>query len=210
MRLSFLPMRARFLLHLLCLAGLANAAYAQGIRPGASARGGATAGRAGAARGGATGAGTANRGGTGASSGPRQYRSNTQLGDAIIQIDPETKSIVIVTGEDTHREMVGVIRELDKPKPQVLIKVVFLEVTYNKGYDVGVEGSYTFNFKNPVNTPSNTQNVVNTVNNGVPLGTVASTSNPASPTVTTTATTNAALTTLGNSASTLSQFGLAA
>ena len=31
-------------------------------------------------------------------------------------------------------------RDLDKPKPQVLIKVVFLEVTYNKGSDVGVEG----------------------------------------------------------------------
>ena len=27
----------------------------------------------------------------------------------------------------------------------MLIKVVFLEVTYNKGFDVGVEGNYTFN-----------------------------------------------------------------
>jgi hypothetical protein len=41
-----------------------------------------------------------------------------------------------------------VIATLDKPKPQVLIKVVFLEVTYNKDSDIGVEGSSTFNLKN--------------------------------------------------------------
>jgi general secretion pathway protein D len=29
---------------------------------------------------------------------------------------------------------------MDRPKPQVLIKVIFLEVTYNNGYDVGLEG----------------------------------------------------------------------
>jgi general secretion pathway protein D len=31
------------------------------------------------------------------------------------------------------------------PKPQVLIKVVFLQVTYNNGYDVGIEGGITKN-----------------------------------------------------------------
>jgi general secretion pathway protein D len=38
-----------------------------------------------------------------------------------------------------------VISNLDRPKPQVLIKVVFLEATYRKGSDVGIEGSYTKN-----------------------------------------------------------------
>src|SRR5204863_1162680 len=35
-----------------------------------------------------------------------------------------------------------VISNLDRPKPQVLIKVVFLEVTRNDSLDFGVEGSY--------------------------------------------------------------------
>ena len=66
-----------------------------------------------------------------------------------MQVDPETRSLVIVTDEDTHKELAKVIQNLDKPKPQVLIKVVFLEVTYNKDSDIGVEGSYTFNLKSP-------------------------------------------------------------
>jgi type II secretion system protein D len=216
-------MRVPFFLHLLCLAALATAAHAQGIRPGGSARG-ATTGRGGIARpGGATGAGTANRGGTGASaSGPRQYRSNTQLGDAIIQIDPETKSVIIVTDEDTHREMVNVIRELDKPKPQVLIKVVFLEVTYNKGYDVGVEGGYTVNLKNPFTSPANTSTTVtNTPGTSPSSSTTTINSNGSTVTntfpvnTTTVSNTNlanqlAAGTTLGTSFANGSNFGLAA
>ena len=34
---------------------------------------------------------------------------------------------------------------LDRPKPQVLIKVVFLEVTHSDDLDFGVEGSYSHN-----------------------------------------------------------------
>ena len=82
--------------------------------------------------------------GTSSSSGTRQYRSNTLLGDAVIQVDPETRSVVIVADEETHNELAKVIDNLDHPKPQVLIKVVFLEVTLDKNLDVGIEGSYTF------------------------------------------------------------------
>ena len=120
---------------------LAAPLHAQTARPGGNARG--TTGT------------TTRSGGTGnagrsSSSGSQQYRRNTELGDAIITTDPETRSLIIVTDEDTHRDMVGVIKTLDQPKPQVLIKVVFLEVTYNKALDVGLEGSYTFNLKNPI------------------------------------------------------------
>ena len=80
--------------------------------------------------------------------GPRQYRSNTMLGDATIQIDPESRSVVIVTDEATHAEMLKVIDNLDHPKPQVLIKVVFVEVTLDKSLDVGLEGTYKFNLGN--------------------------------------------------------------
>ena len=127
---------------------------AQTTRPGSSARGTTRA--------------TTSRGSVGSSSpnagstGPRQYRSNTLLGDATIQIDPETRSLVIVTDEDTHQELMKVIQTLDQPKPQVLIKVVFIEVTYNKGLDVGVEGSYTFNLKNPIAATTGTSTTTKT------------------------------------------------
>jgi general secretion pathway protein D len=82
-------------------------------------------------------------------SGSRQYRDATMLGDALIQIDPETRSLVVVADEETHEEIMKVIKSLDHPKPQVLINVVFAEVTLNKNMNVGAEGSYTFKVANP-------------------------------------------------------------
>jgi general secretion pathway protein D len=76
----------------------------------------------------------------------RQYHSNTMLGDALVSIDPETRSLIITTDEETNKEISKVIKNLDRPKPQVLIKVLFLEVTYNKNFDFGIEG--TFNLGN--------------------------------------------------------------
>jgi general secretion pathway protein D len=95
------------------------------------------------------------------STGARQYRSNTVLGDALIQVDPETRSLVVVTDDDTHKEIEKVLRKLDRPKPQVLIKVLFVEVTHDKNFDLGVEGNYTFKVGNPflsgsVSTPPTT------------------------------------------------------
>jgi general secretion pathway protein D len=148
----------------LALLFLGTHGRAQTARPGSSARGGTRP--------------TTSRGSTGSispnagSTGPRQYRSNTLLGDATIQIDPETRSLVIVTDEDTHLELMKVIKTLDQPKPQVLIKVVFIEVTYNKGMDVGVEANYTFNLKNPIpattGTSTNTTTTTGTTT-GVPI-----------------------------------------
>ena len=88
------------------------------------------------------------------SSNSRQYRSSTMLGNALIQIDPESRSIVIVADDDTHKEILKVIKSLDHPKPQVLIKVVFAEVSLNKSLDIGIEGSYTFNVANGVQSGS--------------------------------------------------------
>jgi general secretion pathway protein D len=117
---------------------------AQTSRPGSATRPNVSSGsRAGANRIGSGGGQTRSLGG------PRQYRSNTELGDAVITVDPETRSLVIVTDEATHNELSKVIAQLDKPKPQVLIKVVFLEVTHNKDSDIGVEGTYTYKLKGP-------------------------------------------------------------
>jgi len=49
----------------------------------------------------------------------------------------------VVTDDKTAEDIGKVIASLDRPAPQVLIKVVFIEATYSKGLDLGVEGSYT-------------------------------------------------------------------
>ena len=79
----------------------------------------------------------------------RQYRNATQLGDALIQIDPETRSLIIVADEETEKEITQVIKNLDRPKPQVLIKVLFAQVTLDNNLDFGVEGGYAFNVGQP-------------------------------------------------------------
>ncbi|MCL4178091.1 MAG: hypothetical protein KJ072_10180 [Verrucomicrobia bacterium] len=71
------------------------------------------------------------------------YPSSTQVGQASISTDPETRKLVVVTDDKTAEDISKVIEKLDRPAPQVLIKVVFVEATYSKGLDLGVEGSYT-------------------------------------------------------------------
>lgn len=85
---------------------------------------------------------------TGSRSSSSTYNKSTQVGEAIISTDAETRKIIVVTDEDTAQQIGTVITNLDRPAPQVLIKVVFLEVTYSKGFDFGIEGSYTKNMGN--------------------------------------------------------------
>ena len=99
----------------------------QNIRPGAVSRGAG----AGGAFGGRTGGGVG---------GQQQYYGPGQVGEAIVTSDPETRRLIVITDDETSQYITQVITNLDRPKPQVLIKVVFLEVTYGKGLDVGVEG----------------------------------------------------------------------
>ncbi len=83
---------------------------------------------------------TGSTGGTGSS--PRQYYPNGVVGDATITADPETRRLIVITDDETSRYVSQVITNLDRPKPQVLIKVLFLEVTHNDGSDIGVEGTF--------------------------------------------------------------------
>lgn len=83
---------------------------------------------------------TGSRSGTSGTSGTRDYPNNTEIGEAMISSDAESRRLVIVTDEDTNLRISQIISNLDRPKPQVLIKVVFLELTYNNSKDVGVEG----------------------------------------------------------------------
>lgn len=77
------------------------------------------------------------------SSTARTYPSSTQVGEAMITSDPQTRSLIIVTDDETNEQIKRVVESLDRPKPQVLINVVFLQVAHNNDLDIGVEGSYT-------------------------------------------------------------------
>ena len=95
-----------------------------------------TTGRTGGAR-------TGGSGGLG--SGSREYNNNTMVGEAMISSDPETRKLIVITDDETNFHISQVITNLDRPKPQVLIKVVFLEVTRRDGSDIGVEGKFSHN-----------------------------------------------------------------
>lgn len=153
---------------------LAGELLAQTTRSGTTSRpGGATRGTN---RGAAT-TRTSISSSSSSSSGPRQYRSNTLLGDAIIQVDPESRSLVIITDEETHLEVDKIIKNLDQPRPQVLIKVVFIEVTWNKGLDLGVEGNYTFNIGDSTPAVNAGTQTVTTVNGTTPANNAGGTTN---------------------------------
>ena len=81
-------------------------------------------------------------------SGSREYYGNGEVGNAMITSDPETRRLIVITDDETSQYIGQVITNLDRPRPQVLIKVVFLEVTYRNGSDIGVEGSFQRNINN--------------------------------------------------------------
>ena len=77
-----------------------------------------------------------NRGTTG------NYNSAGSVGNANIMAEPDSHDIIINADENTTAALKEIIKNLDKPQPQVLIKVVFLEVTHNNSSDIGIEGNY--------------------------------------------------------------------
>jgi general secretion pathway protein D len=95
-------------------------------------------------------------GGAGANRGNTQssYPANGQVGNATISIDPDSGNLVVLADDETMAQIQRVVHDMDQPKPQVLIKVVFLEVLHNNSLDIGIEGAYGNNFgtsNNPIN-----------------------------------------------------------
>jgi general secretion pathway protein D len=78
----------------------------------------------------------------GGASSSSTYNPAGSVGNAQINIDPDSHNLIIQADEATMKAVMQVIKDLDQPQPQVLIKVVFLEVTHNNSLDVGIEGSY--------------------------------------------------------------------
>lgn len=88
--------------------------------------------------GGAGGFGGRGGGGTGGfGSSTRTYPGNGQIGEATIMADPETRRIIVITDDETATHISQVVTNLDQPKPQVLIKVLFVEITYTDDFDLG-------------------------------------------------------------------------
>jgi general secretion pathway protein D len=100
-------------------------------------------GRGGGAAGGGGGGG--GRSGGSSSTTARVYPNNSSIGDAYFSIDPESRRVVTIADAETTKAISLVLSNLDRPKPQVLIKVVFIEVTHNDDLDFGIEGGFTKN-----------------------------------------------------------------
>jgi general secretion pathway protein D len=82
-------------------------------------------------------------GGSGSSQGAnRQYTNSTMVGEATITSDLQTRRLIVVTDDETNENIRNIIQTLDKPKPQVLINVVFVQVTHDKGVDLGSEAVF--------------------------------------------------------------------
>jgi len=95
--------------------------------------------------GGFGGFGAANRGNFGAANSSSTYNPNGSVGTLTITVDPDTGNVTAIGDKASLENLAQVLSDLDRPKPQVLIKVVFLEVMHNNSLSIGVEGGWTGN-----------------------------------------------------------------
>jgi len=77
--------------------------------------------------------------GSSSANGTRQYTNSTLMGDAVITSDMDSRRLIVITDDATNENIRTVIAGLDKPKPQVLINVVFLQVEHVNDLDLGSE-----------------------------------------------------------------------
>lgn len=63
-------------------------------------------------------------------------------GDVYIEADEDTNSLIIMTSPRNYEKVRNILDELDKPVPQVLIKVLIAEVKHDDSVDLGTEFSY--------------------------------------------------------------------
>ena len=61
----------------------------------------------------------------------------------MITSDMESRNLIVVTDDQTFEVIKAVVASLDKPKPQVLINCVFVQVTHTNELDLGTEMTYT-------------------------------------------------------------------
>ena len=79
--------------------------------------------------------------GRGNTSQQQAYTPNGQVGNATISVD-DSGNLVVIGDDATIAQIQQAVAAMDRPKPQVLIKVVFLEVQHNDSLDIGIEGNW--------------------------------------------------------------------
>ncbi|HHY84482.1 MAG TPA: hypothetical protein GYA07_02940 [Verrucomicrobia bacterium] len=98
-------------------------------------------------------------GGGGALGGQRSgqsiYTPPNQVGTATFSVD-DSGNIIAIADEETLRQIEEVLKTLDRPQPQVLIKVVFLEVQHFDDLDIGIEGAWGKQVSGGTNDPIRT------------------------------------------------------
>ncbi len=62
-------------------------------------------------------------------------------GQVYFEADEDTNSLLVMTASKNFQRIKEILTDLDKPVPQVLIKVLLAEVTHEKSVDLGVEFS---------------------------------------------------------------------
>ena len=70
-----------------------------------------------------------------------QSAASDLAGEVIVVADEDTNSLLVMTAPKNFERVKEVIAELDRPMPQVLIKVLIAEVTHDRGRDIGAEFS---------------------------------------------------------------------
>jgi general secretion pathway protein D len=138
----------------LLLLGAGHALAQGGGAGGGGARGGGGGGGFGGLGGfggGGGGGGLGGGGGAGTANGTRNYTNSTTVGDAVISSDMESRNLIVVTDPKTYQIIKSIVADLDKPRPQVLIDCVFVQVTHNNELDLGTEMTY----KGPISIKTN-------------------------------------------------------
>jgi general secretion pathway protein D len=77
----------------------------------------------------------------GISSSSTSSSSDTLSEETYFEADPNTNSLLVMTSSKNYDKIKPTIDELDKPVGQVLIKVLFAEVSYSDSVDLGTEFS---------------------------------------------------------------------
>ncbi len=67
--------------------------------------------------------------------------SSELTGQVYVVSDDDTNSLLVSTASKYESQVRGIIKELDRPVPQVLIKVLIAEVTHDNSEDLGVDFS---------------------------------------------------------------------
>lgn len=75
-------------------------------------------------------------------------------GEVKISADKGTNSLVIIASQSDYRSLVRVIRELDKPRRQVFVEAVIMEVNLDRNRDFGLNLHSGYSLETPLGTGS--------------------------------------------------------